>query len=1722
METAEGKLKTKLTQLNRTTKRTTSILDSAQSEAIERHQKTLKTVINDVDQLRIEIEAYKITNEVTDEELDAWNTNIASQIAEADQSVESLKGWLNNRKTEREIHEREEQIKFEVKLQETKAKFKDELVGKQASSLQSQSEAVNIQAKLPKLVITKFNGTFTDWNRFWGQFTESIDKSSLPAITKFSYLRELLDDKVKKAVLGLPYTSEGYNRTVAILKEQYGKEREIVKAYVKEILELPPVLTANPRKIHEFWEKLTYNVQSLQTMNKLSQVDGAVAMTLDKLPAVRGDLVRTDPDWERWNFAQLTEALRLWTRRNPITESATSEDKDRKRERVGRNYNTHQGKGALRPCVYCDAADHKSTICPTVKTSDERRKILAKKKLCFNCTGPSHRAAECKSTVTCHNCARRHHTSICENPKKPEGFMSAHREEDNQVIYPVVVVEVDGIKTRALLDTGSGSCYASSKLIDALDKKPKEIQTKRIEMMLGSTTTSVEIYPATVKSIDGQFTMEVELSKVHKPQLMEIDNPRYEELLSKYNHLKGVKVDDLDDKPQLPVHVVLGVNEYANIKTTTAPRVGKSGQPIAERTRLGWVFMSPGREDVTSPLLLTRSVATDYEQLCSLDVLGLADKPENDQETVYQEFKEQLQRNEAGWYESKLPWKANHPALPTNEAGSRRRLQQLVKRLERDGNYERYDSIIQEQLQSGVIESAPTKPTGNEYYMPHKGVVKEDAESTKLRVVYDASAREDAKQPSLNDCLNPGPSLQNLLWNVLIRSRFHPILLTGDLQKAFLQIRIKEEERDSLRFHWRAPGSTETEIYRFTRALFGLTSSPFLLAGVINHHLELWERRYPKIVKEIRDGLYVVDLMAGGTTIEVVQTKKAAAVEVFEDASFTLHKWHSNARELEASSNPPADDELTYAKQQLGASRSETKLFGLSWDKDKDTLKVGLHEGETISTKRNALSQLAKIYDPLGLTSPSTLEGKVLFREMCEINVAWDHELPADLKRRWMGWYSRLPNYIEVKRTLAPHRQPILEIVLHAFGDASTRGVCAAVYAVVRQADGTTQGLVCAKSRLAKRNLTIPRLELVAGHMAVNLVDNVQLAIDLCPVSVHCWLDSTVALYWIKGHGEYRQFVSNRVHKIQEHENVKWHHVPTSENPADLGSRGGSVEHHQLWNQGPSWLSDEEKWPPDIILEPNADSNAEVKVTRSILATTTQVCDDFDKLLDAHDVHKVLRIGAWIQRFIRNCRTPARDRQVGPLDATEIDRQRLWWTKRAQQECQGSTCFKEDQVRLNLQLNSQDILECRGRIEGEFPIYLPDRHPFTHGIVRQAHLSTLHGGVSLTMAKTREVYWIPRLRRLVKKVSRTCWGCKRFRAQAYKSPPPGNLPSTRTQGSAPFEVIGVDFAGPIYYQSKPGTESKAYLALYGCSLTRAVYLDLLKSLEAPEFITSLKQFIARRGRPKLIYSDNGSTFKATEKWLRQVQKDERLNDYLANLSIKWQFNLSRAPWWGGQFERLIGLFKNAFHKTVGNRTLRWTELEEVVIDVEVSLNNRPLSYVEDDLQLPLLTPNSMLTINPNHLPELKAHHEEADLRKRAKYIKKCKEAVWNRWTREYIRSLREQHRRAGGEQTAHPNVGDVVIIKGERKNRNTWKLGIVTELIKGRDGITRAAKLRVGSGNLERALQHLCPLELSCDWRQPSQLDATAPTFQPRRRRDAAAAAEVRIRQTAEEEGKDY
>ena len=667
----------------------------------------------------------------------------------------------------------------------------------------------------------------------------------------------------------------------------------------------------------------------------------------------------------------------------------------------------------------------------------DRRKILSQKKL-FNCIGGSHRAAECRSTTMCRNCAKRHHTSICESKPKAEGLLSIHQPDQSEVIYPIVLVEVDGIKTRALLDTGAGSCYSSAQLIDALHKRPTEIRTKRIEIMLGSSTTKVENYSAQIKSINGKFTMDVSVTKVGKPVLMYVENPQFKTLLKKHSHLDGVKVHDYDDKQKLPIHVVLGAGEYAAIKTKTAPRVGSPGEPVAEKTHLGWTIISPGREVDTSPLLLTRSTSNDYEQLCSLDVLGLTYSPDDDQQAVYQEFKEQLERSPDGWYETGLPWKSNHPELPTNETGSRRRLQQLIRKLERDGNYAKYDEVIQEQIEQGIVEPAPLVATGKEFYLPHKAIIRDEAESTKLRVVYDASARERVDQPSLNDCLQPGPPLQNLLWNILVRVRFHPVVITGDLQKAFLQIRIREEERDALRFHWKHPHQSNVETYRFTRALFGLTSSLFLLGGVINQHLISWEEKHPEIVEELRRSLYVDDLLTGGATVEEAQIKKSIAKKIFENATFKLHKWHSNVSELEMENVPDRQEELSFAKQQLGTRSTETKMLELPWNKTNDTLKVVFPHEKSEPTKRGVLSCLGKVYDPLGLASPVTLIGKLIFRDINGEKLSWDTEFPDPIQARWENWFQSLPESITMPRANMAHRQPIKNIELHAFGDASS------------------------------------------------------------------------------------------------------------------------------------------------------------------------------------------------------------------------------------------------------------------------------------------------------------------------------------------------------------------------------------------------------------------------------------------------------------------------------------------------------------------------------------------------------------------------------------------------------------------------------------------------------------------------------------------------------------
>ena len=208
-------------------------------------------------------------------------------------------------------------------------------------------------------------------------------------------------------------------------------------------------------------------------------------------------------------------------------------------------------------------------------------------------------------------------------------------------------------------------------------------------------------------------------------------------------------------------------------------------EPIAKKTKLGWTIISPGKEVDLTAMFMTQTSSLDYETLCRLDVLGIADSASGDEDEVYSEFKEQLKRDEEGWYEAGLPWKGNHPSLPSNEAGSLRRLTSLVKKLRSQGIIERYDQEIQDQIKEGIVERVTGSATGQGHFTSLTRV-RDSAETTPLRVVYNASARAYSGTPSLNECLKPGPPLQNKLWSVLVRAHFHPIADTGDITQTFL------------------------------------------------------------------------------------------------------------------------------------------------------------------------------------------------------------------------------------------------------------------------------------------------------------------------------------------------------------------------------------------------------------------------------------------------------------------------------------------------------------------------------------------------------------------------------------------------------------------------------------------------------------------------------------------------------------------------------------------------------------------------------------------------------------------------------------------------------------------------------------------------------------------------------------------------------------------------
>ena len=285
----------------------------------------------------------------------------------------------------------------------------------------------------------------------------------------------------------------------------------------------------------------------------------------------------------------------------------------------------------------------------------------------------------------------------------------------------------------------------------------------------------------------------------------------------------------------------------------------------------------------------------------------------------------------------------------------------------------------------------------------------------------------------------------------------------------------------------------------------------------------------------------------------------------------------------------------------------------------------------------------------------------------------------------------------------------------------------------------------------------------------------------------------------------------------------------------------------------------------------------------------------------------------------------------------------------------------------------------------------------------------------------------------------------------------GQLPENRGTANYPFGVVGVDFVGPFQLKGK---DEKAYVIDFSCATSRAVYFTTTRNLVTSEFIDKLNEFIAVRMRPRKIISDNAQTFQAALKFIKNLRKSEELHDYLSDQGIRWEFILEKSPWRGSFNERLHRDLKNILYEKLGRSHLTYEGLSRVIKDIEIIFNNRPLQYVEDEMGIRVLTPNRI--IHGREIYQLEELEEIDSPSKMEKRIRKAKQELWDRWTTEYVRALREKHD-VTKVKPYHQEIGEIVLVVGDTRNKHEWKHGLVVELMRGRDEEVRGVRMVVNN-----------------------------------------------------------
>ncbi|TWW54954.1 hypothetical protein D4764_09G0000030 [Takifugu flavidus] len=786
----------------------------------------------------------------------------------------------------------------------------------------------------------------------------------------------------------------------------------------------------------------------------------------------------------------------------------------------------------------------------------------------------------------------------------------------------------------------------------------------------------------------------------------------------------------------------------------------------------------------------------------------------------------------------------------------------------------------------------------------------------------------------------------------------YPVAVSGDIKGMFHQIRLLPADKPVLRFIWRDMKRTEEpKIYEWQVLPFGTTCSPCCAIYALQRHVQNTSESNSDLIDIVEQSFYVDNCLHSTHSKEEAKDIVDRLRHLLHTGGFEIRQWASNVPAV--IEHLPSN--IRSESSELWLSQYSTDLqeptLGLRWDCIHDTLKYKHRPVErTEPTLRNVYRVLACQYDPLGYIVPFTTRAKILVQDLWKAQIGWDDPIqPQSLRDRWLTWEREIPDLIqmEIPRCYAPVSADSSTSIrdLHIFCDASERAYGSVAY--LRTEDAQKQvhvSFVLARSRVApKKQLSMPRLELSAALTGAQLASVLQTELALPIGTIILWSDSTTVLHWITSEScQYKVFVGTRVAEIQSLTDVSnWRYVDTANNPADDITRGKTLKElsrPHRWHQGPAFLRQtEDHWPtsPSSYLEAD---DSELKKSSFCGHVTVDSCPQLPEVSMFSTWKELMQATAQLESFPEEVKALITDR---PLPTSS----RL-----------GSLSPEYDKdtglIRVGGRLRRAEQLE----LDTIHPVLLDPKHPLTNLIIQDFDETLLHPGPERVLAELRRRFWILRGREAVKRQQSRCMQCQAWRANP-SVPKMADLPPARLRlYKPPFYSTGVDCFGPFTVKIGRRTE-KRWGIVFKCMTTRCVHLDLLEGLDTDAFLMSLRRFVARRGKPFELLSDNGTNFVGGARELREAFETmaPHLKEQLAKQKIEFCFNPPSAPHFGGAWEREVRSVKTALKVVLKEQTVPETVLQTVLVEVEGILNAKPLGYVSSDLADPdPITPSILL------------------------------------------------------------------------------------------------------------------------------------------------------------------